>query len=288
MKINIFLILMTCIFLFFVFLFFDRINSFEIPITTVDFGIIDYNEIEIISNDSYFYYSNDVEPKMNEIKEEINDEVKTIKLNTTNSLTLKGVINAKNTNRFLHQFNLKENKNQLYLFIDSPGGSVEDGYKIITEIMKYNITCIAEKAYSMAFAILQSCNTRYMLPFGKLMQHQISLGLMNELGKIESYIKFINEMEVELLKLQSKKIGISSEELKNKTNNEWWLFSNNAIIENCADNIVNVECTKKLTLETYTINNGMYDYIYSKCPLIPDYIEKKENNKNNKDYIYFI
>jgi ATP-dependent Clp protease, protease subunit len=277
---------MTYIFLFFVFLFFDKINSYEIP--TVDFGIIDYNEIEIINNDSSFYYLNNhsSEPeKKTDKNKETNNEVKTIKLNTTNTLTLKGVINAENTNRFLHQFNLKENKNQLYLFIDSPGGSVEDGYKIITEIMKYNITCIAEKAYSMAFAILQSCTTRYILPFGKLMQHQISLGLINELGKIESYIKFINEMEVELLKLQSKKIGISSEELKNRTMNEWWLFSNNAINENCADNIVNVECTKKLTLDTYTINTGMYDYIYSKCPLIPDYIEKKENNK---DYIYFI
>jgi ATP-dependent Clp protease protease subunit len=280
---------MTYIFLFFVFLFFDKINSYEIP--TVDFGIIDYNEIEIINNDSSFYYINNhsSEPeKKTDKNEESNNEVKTIKFNTTNTLTLKGVINAENTNRFLHQFNLKENKNQLYLFIDSPGGSVEDGYKIIAEIMKYNITCIAEKAYSMAFAILQSCTTRYILPFGKLMQHQISLGLMNELGKIESYIKFINEMEVELLKLQSNKIGISSEELKNRTMNEWWLFSNNAINENCADNIVNVECTKKLTLDTYTINSGMYDYIYSKCPLIPDYIEKKENNKNNKDYIYFI
>ena len=280
---------MTYIFLFFVFLFFDKINSYEIP--TVDFGIIDYNEIEIINNDSSFYYINNhsSEPeKKTDKNEESNNEVKTIKFNTTNTLTLKGVINAENTNRFLHQFNLKENKNQLYLFIDSPGGSVEDGYKIIAEIMKYNITCIAEKAYSMAFAILQSCTTRYILPFGKLMQHQISLGLMNELGKIESYIKFINEMEVELLKLQSNKIGISSEELKNRTMNEWWLFSNNAINENCADNIVNVECTKKLTLDTYTINSGMYDYIYSKCPLIPDYIEKKENNKNNKDFIYFI
>lgn len=278
---------MTYIFLFFVFLFFDKINSYEIP--TVDFGIIDYNEIEIINNDSSFYYINNHSSKpekKTDKNEETSNEVKTIKFNTTNTLTLKGVINAENTNRFLHQFNLKENKNQLYLFIDSPGGSVEDGYKIITEIMKYNITCIAEKAYSMAFAILQSCNTRYILPFGKLMQHQISLGLMNELGKIESYIKFINEMEVELLKLQSNKIGISSEELKNRTMNEWWLFSNNAINENCADNIVNVECTKKLTLDTYTINSGMYDYIYSKCPLIPDYIEKKENN--NKDYIYFI
>ena len=163
---------MTYIFLFFVFLFFDKINSYEIP--TVDFGIIDYNEIEIINNDSSFYYINNhsSEPeKKTDKNEETSNEVKTIKFNTTNTLTLKGVINAENTNRFLHQFNLKENKNQLYLFIDSPGGSVEDGSKIIAEIMKYNITCIAEKAYSMAFAILQSCTTRYILPFGKLKRY---------------------------------------------------------------------------------------------------------------------
>ena len=280
---------MTCFFIFIIFLFFEKLNSYEIPI--IDFGIIDYNDIEFINNNSYMYLPSNIEHTVtNENIENTieNNKVKNIKLNSTNSLTLKGVINSKNTNRFLHEFNLRENKNNLYLYIDSPGGSVEDGYKIITELIKYNITCIADKAYSMAFAILQSCNKRYMLPYGKLMQHQISLGLMNELGKIESYLKFINEMESELLKLQSEKIGITSDELKNRTNNEWWLFGNNAIKEKCVDKIVNVECSKKLTLDTYTINNGMYDYIYSKCPLIPDYIEKKENNKNNKDYIYFI
>lgn len=272
--------------MFFIFLFFHKINSYDIPF--IDFGIIDYNIIEIISNNSDSFYLKNIKKKENIIESNTDTHLKNIKLNTTNTITLKGVINSKNTNRFLHDFNLRENKNKLYLYIDSPGGSVEDGYKIITELMKYNITCIADKAYSMAFAILQSCSKRYILPYGKLMQHQISLGLMNELGKIESYLKFINEMETELLKLQSNKIGISSDELKNRTNNEWWLFGNNALKENCADKIVNVECTKKLTLETYTINNGIYDFIYSKCPLIPDYIEKKENNKNNKDYIYFI
>ena len=199
-----------------------------------------------------------------------------IKLKTTNLINLKGTISEKTVNKFLLEFNLHENKDNLFIFIDSPGGTVEDGYKIITEFQKYNISCIAEKAYSMAFAIFQSCHERFILPHGKLMQHQISLGIINELGKIKSYIDYILQIEEELLKIQSSKIGITSDDLKNKTNNEWWMFGKNAIQENCADKIVNVECTNELIQETYLINQNSYYYIYSKCPLIPNYLEKIE------------
>lgn len=237
---------------------------------------------------SYSYYVNSSNYKKNYNNTEKPSKNDYIKLNTTNVLSLKGVINDKTVNKFLYDFHLKQNKNNLYVFIDSVGGSVEDGYKIITEFKKYNVSCIVDKAYSMAFAILQTCDKRYLLPHGKIMQHQISLGIMNELAKIENYLKFISQIESELLKIQSEKIGISGEELKNRSTNEWWLFGNNAIKENCADKIVNIECTNQLVKEKYTINDGMYDYIYSKCPLIPNYIEKISNNKNNKDYIYFL
>jgi len=211
-----------------------------------------------------------------------------IKFNTTNVINLKGTINAKTVNRFLYEFNLFPNKNNMYIFIDSPGGSVEDGYRIVTELLKYNVTCVVDKAYSMAFAILQTCQNRFLLPHGKIMQHQISLGIMNELGKIENYLSFISQIEEELLIIQSNKIGISSEELKNKSTNEWWLFGKNAVKEKCADKIVDAECTKQLTKETIIINNGMYDFIYSRCPLIPNYLDKVENNKNKKDFVFFI
>lgn len=250
------------------------------------------NPVSFLSDKSHSNKSSNLKKKNDIIKENnqiVNDMNRTIiKLNTSNSISLKGVINNKNTNRFLYDFSINENKNNLYLFIDSVGGSVEDGYKIISEIKKYNVTCVVEKAYSMAFAILQSCNKRYLLPYGKLMQHQISLGIMNELAKIESYLVFINQMENELLKIQSDKIGISSDDLKNKTYNEWWLFGDNAINENCADEIVQVECTKELTKKTYTINDGMYDFVYSRCPLVPDYLDKVKNNKNSQDFIYFV
>ena len=264
----------------------------ELPV--IDF----YNDYDI--SFPYLTYKNDQKDKkdkkdkkdnnkINEKKSIITDSyIKTIKLNTTNVLTLKGIIDEKNTNIFLYDFNLNTNKNNLYIFIDSVGGSVEEGYKIINEILKYDVNCIAEKAYSMAFAILQACKTRYLLPFGKLMQHQISFGISNEKEKIVNYLDFVNQMEKKLLLLQSSKLNISISEFKNKTLNEWWLFSDNSLHENCIDEIVNVECSSHLTRDSYTVNMGMYDYTYSKCPLIPNYIDKKTSNDNNKDFIYFI
>lgn len=202
-----------------------------------------------------------------------------IKLNTTNMILLKGTINKETTNKFLQDLHSLENKQGAFVFIDTNGGSVEDGNKIIREVQKNNMSCIVEKAYSMGFAIMQSCNRRLMLPYGKIMQHQISFGIQSEKAKIESYIDFINQMEQDLVYMQSTKIGITNEEFKNKTYNDWWLFGNHAINENCADEIINVDCTQKLVKEKHIISTRNYDTIYSKCPLIPDAIEKKEKKK---------
>jgi ATP-dependent protease ClpP protease subunit len=227
-----------------------------------------------------FCYANKTESKL--IK-----PIKTIKLNTSNTIIIKGEINSKSANAFLYKLNLIENKKKLYLYIDTNGGSVEDGYKIINEVIKYNVSCIAEKAYSMGFAILQSCKRRYIVPFGKIMQHQISFGISNEKAKVESYITYINQMEEMLLSIQSVKIGISALELKERTYNEWWMFGENAVIQNCADKIVQVECSPELTRANFTVVGKYYDYVYSKCPLISDYIDKKENKDSKNIFDLF-
>jgi ATP-dependent protease ClpP protease subunit len=209
-----------------------------------------------------------------------------LKLNTTNLILLKGSINKETTNKFLQDLHSLENKQSAFVFIDTNGGSVEDGNKIIREVQKNNMSCIVEKAYSMGFAILQSCNRRLMLPYGKIMQHQISFGIQSEKAKIESYMDFINQMEHDLVDMQATKIGITNEEFKNKTYNDWWLFGNYAVIENCADEIINVECTQKLVKEKHVISSKSYDTIYSKCPLIPDPIEKKEKKKMSLEDLF--
>ena len=217
--------------------------------------------------------------KKKEKEKEKETQLHSLTLTNDNFILLKGPIDKKTTNAFLYEFNLMPNKTNIYLYIDSPGGSVEDGNKILNEVQKFNIKCIAERAYSMAFAIFQGCSMRYIVPFGKLMQHQISFGIQNEKAKIENYIEFINQIENQLVFIQSSKIGLTQQEFKEKTYNEWWIFGQNIIQQKCADEMIHIECTPQLTSENYTLSERNYDYIYSKCPLINTYIDKVKKEK---------
>lgn len=201
----------------------------------------------------------------------------TIRLNTTNNLVLKGEVNSKMATDFIYELNRRTNKSDIYVFLNTNGGSVQEGMKIISEINKYGSSCIAEKAYSMGFAILQNCKERYILPHGSIMQHQISLGVMNEKGKIDNYMKYIDQIEHHMTQVQSLRVGMSPDEFKLKTMNEWWLYGENAVIQNCADKLINVECSSELTRSTYTENKHGYTYTYSNCPLVTDEIKKKKN-----------
>lgn len=211
---------------------------------------------------------------------------KTISLTSTNTLIIKGEINDKLASKFIHELNKKENKNDIYIYLDTNGGSVDAGNKIVEEILKYNLNCIASKAISMGFVIFQSCNNRYITDYATLMQHQMSYGIVNEKEKIESYVNYIKQIDDKLTKMQADKIGITSSKLKKNTYNDWWLFGENAIFENCADEAVDIRCSAKLTNQNYTVDSGSYTYIYSKCPLVTNYIDKNKN-KNKEDFVFY-
>lgn len=213
---------------------------------------------------------------------------KLLKFNTTNNIILKGEINEESTSKFIYEFNLipNKNKNNTVIYLNTPGGSVQHGMKIVSEVEKYNLSCVAEAAYSMGFIIFQSCKNRYILPHGKLMQHQMALGFMDQKSRIESYMDFIDQMEREIVEKQASRINITFSEFKNKIDNDWWLYGENAIKENCADEIVNVECSEALTRKTETVSKGMYKYTYSKCPLVSNYIRKEKDKNGNNDYFF--
>lgn len=212
---------------------------------------------------------------------------KSIHLNTQNVLLLRGEITEKLATQFVYELNQKSNKNNLYVFLDTNGGSVDAGNKIVGEIQKYEIDCIAHKAISMGFVILQSCRTRYITPLGTLMQHQMSYGVGDEKAKVESYVDFIKQIGDYLNGMQADKIGISHDEMQKRTYNDWWLFGENAVQSNCVDQIASVKCSSKLTNQTYSVENGSFDYIYSKCPLVTGPVDKKKNKnkKSLEDYL---
>ena len=146
---------------------------------------------------------------------------KLLKFNTTNNILLKGEINEETTSKFIYDLNLISNKNNTVVYLNTPGGSVQHGMKIVSEVEKYNLSCVAEAAYSMGFIIFQSCNNRYILPHGKLMQHQMALGFMDQKSRIESYMDFIDQMEREIVEKQASRINITFSEFKNKIDNDW-------------------------------------------------------------------
>ena len=108
---------------------------------------------------------------------------KSIKLDVDNVLSLRGEINQKLATEFVYSVNSRENKTDLYVYLDTNGGSVDAGLQIMDEIEKYELNCIAHKAMSMGFVILQTCKTRIVTPYSTIMQHQISYGIGNEKAK---------------------------------------------------------------------------------------------------------
>lgn len=202
---------------------------------------------------------------------------RTLNINNENLIMIKNEINSETVSYAIEKLHAAQNASNMIIFLDSPGGNVESGLSLINEIMKYNTTCVASKAYSMAFAILQSCDKRYILPTAKLMQHQITFGIKNSLQQINNYVSYVNQINNYLVMLQSKKIRIHPLSFIERINSDWWLFGQNAIIENVADEIVNIECSKKLIKTNYTQNLDNIEIIYSNCPLI--FKEKKINIK---------
>ena len=213
---------------------------------------------------------------------------KSIMLNSTNVLTIRGTIDDAVANSFVYELNRDIDRGSKYVYLDTNGGSVSAGSRIVDEIQKYNLDCIAHRAYSMGFVILQACNKRYVTPYASVMQHQISYGVANEKAKVESYVNFVDQVGEQLDKMQAKKIGLEYETFKKKTYNDWWLSGSNIIYENVADEIVNVKCSKRLTNTNYTISNGYQDFVYSSCPLVNEPIEVVNNGQNPSPFVFWL
>ena len=216
----------------------------------------------------------------------VNNKPLQLRFNTTNNIMIKGPINNELSSKFIYDLSLIENKKNIYVYLSTPGGSIDDGMQIVSQIKKYKLSCIAEKAYSMGFIIFQACEKRYILPHTSLMQHQLSYGIRNEKLKIDSYVSFINSMEKQLVKEQAKRIGLSDDDFYQKTINEWWIYGEDILAQKCADRIVDIECSVTLSRQNFTKQIGSYEYVYSKCPLIDNYIFK--NKTKNEVYDPFI
>ena len=175
----------------------------------------------------------------------------TITLKKNNFVSIKDEVSEQNVIKWSNELN-KLNSNPIYLYIDSPGGSVDAGLQFINTINYHKnqgkiINCIAKSAYSMAFVIFQNCSNRYVISSTTLMQHQISLsGIKGNINNLMNYLDMINKISYELDNMVSTRIKMDLTEYRYKISNDWWIYGNLAIEQGVADEFVVVGCETEL------------------------------------------
>lgn len=187
------------------------------------------------------------------------------------------------------------NTPEVFVFISSYGGSVSAGEVFINAMdgiraRNQKISCIADLSMSMAFIILQHCDNRYALSNSILMQHQMSFSLQGASLNVKNYLKMIDEMDEKINEYQAKRINLSPELFKKKTEHDWWIYGYNNLKHNIVDKIVKVNCSSELftqgevnEMQTFF---GKINLVYSRCPLgrapislDTSYISKENNVK---------
>lgn len=136
---------------------------------------------------------------------------------------------------------------EVYLVIDSPGGSVLDGAKLVSYMraskMKINTVCETLCA-SMGFHIFEAGHKRLVLEKAVLMGHPASGGAGGTIEEMKSMIDmiklYVDRMDADI----AQRAGIPFDEFKVMMLNNTWLEGRDAIAKKLADEIVTLEITR--------------------------------------------
>ena len=174
-------------------------------------------------------------------------KIEALELDSKRTMVLKGVVEEGLISGLIQQFQkmVKEDKKDVFLVIDTPGGSITDGIKFINMMKsaklkhKVNTICVIEnEAYSMGAVISAYCHKTYMHRFGSLMWHEAAYGVQGMAYHIPKRLKF-TEKYLELFdKDIAKQLGMTHKEYLEFQNLEHWLTSEEAVEQGFADAIV--------------------------------------------------
>ena len=200
---------------------------------------------------------------------------KTIVLNPYSTVSLRGYIDDDTVAKTIDNIIRNENET-IYFVIDSPGGNVEAGLKLI-DTMKSSgkrFICISADAASMAFSILQTCDVRYVTQSAVLMQHVGGYSVKGDAAKNKSITGYIERLLRKLNQNDAKRLGVSVSQFESMIRDDMWLLGAEAVAVHAADGVVNVRCTKSLAdqriVEKTTLSHSEITIVMSGCPLVSE------------------
>lgn len=207
------------------------------------------------------------------------DTTETIRLEKKNTVSLREEYDESSTDavkaKLIELSNTLPAKEPIYLFLNTPGGSVVSGSNLITVIhgIKNPVHVIAQFAASMGYLTTQgTTGKRYVTPDGILMAHRAYLGVEGQTpGEIGTRLAFFQKTVDDLAAMAAARTGITAEAYQAKVVKEYWVQGQHAVDDHQADAVVNVSCSADLEGtygETLYTMFGPVEIEWANCPLI--------------------
>jgi len=198
----------------------------------------------------------------------------TVELDTSNTVVLRGEVTDDSVSKLIKDIELNNN-DLVYLYIQSPGGSVLAGMKAVSYIRSTpkKIVCIADITISMAAVILAICDERISTDNSVYMQHVTTYGVrMQQAPNAESFVKFLTRMAELMDVTQAQRVGLSYDDFKTKTRNDWWSVGADLLTQKITDRAAQVTCTRRAMQgsvdEVLSTPFGSLLVSWSACPLV--------------------
>lgn len=167
----------------------------------------------------------------------------------------------------------------LYLYLNSPGGSVQSGLELIEALKGLGrpVDTVTAFAASMAWQIAQNLDTRNVLKSGVLMSHRAAGQFDGSFGgtspsqldsRVRLWTQITKEMDETTVKRTNGKQTLES--YQKAYSSELWVTGQEAVANGYADAVVSVKCDK--TLDGVSVHQVQFmgmiiAYDLSNCPI---------------------
>lgn len=171
-------------------------------------------------------------------------------------------------------------KKPLYLFLNTPGGSIQAGLELIDTLhgLGRPINTVTSFSASMGFQLVQNLDERYILPNGVLMSHRAAGEMGGSFGgegpsqmdnRQHLWLQRIREMDEQTVRRTNGKQTLAS--YQHQYANEMWLTGKESAEQGYADKVVSVRCDSSLDgvshHEAVIMGIIPVSYDLSNCPL---------------------
>lgn len=212
----------------------------------------------------------------------VSAETKVLTLSKDNVIVLNSDFNAVSVTKLMEDAT-KLNANlpsgyPIYLFLYTPGGSIQDGLELIEFLNGLNrpVHTITLFAASMGWQTVQHLGNRYIMKYGTLMSHKARGAFTGEFGGGYSQLDSRYQLWLRRIKMMDEKTverTKGKQTLKSYTDAytpELWLQGDEAVALGYADEVVTVKCDSTLTgtrAEVIPAGFVSFSVLYSDCPL---------------------